>query len=53
MLFSTSLEIRAFMLVLEKQENDGGQMFYAIVQLIGTRRQVSSIQISSDETTSR
>ena len=28
-----------FMLVLEKQEHEGRQMFYAIVQLIGTRRQ--------------
>jgi len=27
------------MLVLEKQEHEGRQMFYAIVQLIGTRRQ--------------
>jgi len=28
-----------FMLVLEKQETDGRQTFYAIVQIIGTRRQ--------------
>lgn len=30
-----------FMLVLEKQEKfqDGNQMFYAVVQLIGTRKQ--------------
>lgn len=32
-----------FMLVLEKQEKiDGIQMFYAIVQLIGTRKQAES-----------
>lgn len=32
-----------FMLVLEKQEkNDGRQVFYAIVQLIGTRRQAEN-----------
>ena len=28
-----------FMLVLEKQERMDSQMFYAIVQLIGTRKQ--------------
>jgi len=32
-----------FMLVLEKQEkSDGAQMFYTIVQLIGTRKQAES-----------
>lgn len=32
-----------FMLVLEKQEkSDGAQMFYTIVQLIGTRKQAEN-----------
>jgi E3 ubiquitin-protein ligase SIAH1 len=28
-----------FMLVLEKQEKNGGEQFFAIVQLIGSRKQ--------------
>ncbi len=42
-----------FMLVLEKQERfEGSQMFYAVVQLIGSRKQAEnflyrSVQISS------
>ena len=41
-----------FMLVLEKQEKyDGVQLFYAIVQLIGTRKQAENFAYRSENPT--
>lgn len=44
-----------FMLVLEKQEKfqDGNQMFYAVVQLIGTRKQSENYMYRLELTTQR